>query len=99
MTCSVCNTNQAIHSPIYGYLPCNECQQRQANGVRPNPVELVPDYIKEDRVRFKKDIYQPFRGGELSKEYLEAHGTKGIKVSKEEVKRAKRVWPETSYYK
>ena len=66
--------------------------------------EVTTEQIREDRKIFKKDLYQPFRGGELSKEYVKAHPD-SVKqmvaegnVTKEEVKGAKRVWG-LDYYK
>jgi len=37
-------------------------------------------------------MLQPWREGQLSKEYIEKHGTENIKVTPEEVKNAKNVW-------
>jgi len=48
--------------------------------------------------KFAKDIIQPFRAGELSKEYVDAWGAERLNVSKEEVKKAKPVWGELEYY-
>ena len=56
------------------------------------PLEMVPGRIVEDREKYFNSTLQPYRQGELSKEYIEAHGTKGIDVSREEVKKAKYVW-------
>ena len=57
------------------------------------PNEYVPESVENERKEYFNATLQPFRsGGELSKEYIEAHGTKGIDVTPEEVKRAKYVW-------
>ncbi len=55
-------------------------------------LEAVTGQIAEDREKYFNSTLQPYRQGELSKEYIEAHGTKGIHVSKEEAKKAKYVW-------
>lgn len=61
--------------------------------IRPIPMpEFMPEYIKDDRQEYFNSIVQPFRGDDLSKEYIEAHGTEGIKVTEEEVRKAKEVW-------
>ncbi len=60
--------------------------------------------IKESRKIFKKDIVQPFRDKQLSKEYVKAYPEKVkqmIKegnITEEEVKKAKPVW-DLDYYK
>ena len=54
--------------------------------------EIEPESIKEDRKKYFNAVVQPFRSGELSREYVEAHGTKGLSVTKEEVKKSKYVW-------
>lgn len=59
---------------------------------------MVPERIREDRAAHKLDIIQPFRDGELSKEYIDQYGTKGITVSEEDVKNAKPVWNDLGYY-
>jgi len=60
--------------------------------------EFVPDRIKEDRKRYAKDLVQPFRSGEFSREFKESYPdqtrqmVKDGSVSKKEVDRAKDVW-------
>jgi len=61
-------------------------------------IEFTTDSIREQRKEFAKDIIQPFRHGQLSKEYVEAWGTKHLNVKPEEVKKAKNTWQELSYY-
>lgn len=95
--CANCNKNPAIHHPRFGYLPCSSCQNKTT--IKPNQKqELTTDGIKDDRKKFKGDIVQPFRNGQLSKEYVDSVGTKYIKVTPEEVKNAKPVW-DLDYYK
>ena len=55
--------------------------------------EWVPDYIKDDRRANVKDIIQPFRGGEPSREYAKLYPEQAKKTfSKKELKGAKDVW-------
>lgn len=55
--------------------------------------ELIPKRIKDERRRFFKDIVQPYRGGELSKEYCDAYPCKAKEMAdKKEIKQAKDVW-------
>src|SRR3984957_1556884 len=95
--CANCEINEAIKDPRFGYLPCTRCQNKTT--IKPSPKqELTTDAIKNDRKEFRKDIVQPFRNGQLSKEYVESVGTKYIKVTDEEVKAAKPVWDDLDYY-
>lgn len=58
--------------------------------------EWVPDRIKDERLKYRKDIVQPFRDGQLSKEYVDTYGTRGLHgVTKDDVKKAKPVWTDT----
>jgi len=56
------------------------------------PLEMVPESVKEERKEYFNATLQPYRQGELSKEYIEAHGTKGLNATKEEIKKSKYVW-------
>lgn len=57
-------------------------------------MKLKTDKITKEKQRreHKKDILQPYRKGELSKEYVDTYGTQGINVSKKDANKAKRVW-------
>jgi hypothetical protein len=61
-------------------------------------VEFTTEEIKKGRKRYYKDALQPFRHGELSKEYLQTYGTNRLQVSEEETKGAKNVWGDLNYY-
>ncbi len=92
MLCLVCEVNEAIKDKFLGVIPCLDCQLRRYDNKTPNPVEFTSEEIKNDRIKYADDIIQPFRQGELSQEYVEKHGTKGLKVTEEEVKKVKKVW-------
>jgi hypothetical protein len=94
--CPNCRKNEAIVVPILGVLKCTACQNATRAGYLTPTTEFTSDTIKEDRKRYAKDILQPFRGGEVSKEYIEKYGTKNLGVTKEEVKKA--VTTTDSYY-
>lgn len=92
MTCPVCHKNEAQAS-IYGIIPCKDCQTRRNNQQLPDrQIEFTPDYVKESRKEYAKSIIQPYRGGVLSKEYIDTFGTKGIRATEDEVKKAEYVW-------
>lgn len=55
-------------------------------------VEFVPERIKESRKEFAKSQIQPFRNGELSKEFIDTYGTKHVSATPKEIKNAKPVW-------
>lgn len=62
--------------------------------------EFVPNRIRDERVQFANDQLQSHRQGEFSKEFAEAHPNRVKQmirdgaITKEEVKKAKYVWPE-----
>ena len=57
-----------------------------------NP-EFIPDRIKEDRKKYAKDMLQPWRQGEPSKEFIEAFPSQAKKTfTATQIKKAKNVW-------
>lgn len=60
--------------------------------------EFTTNQIKEDRLTYANDMLQSHRGGELSREFLEAHPNRAKQmirdgaITKEEVKKSKYVW-------
>lgn len=93
--CPVCHAEEAIKHSVYGILPGKLCKERRETQNLPNiQVELTTEAIKKDRKTYGKSIVQPYRGGVLSKEYLDAHGTKGINPTPQEIKKARNVWTE-----
>ncbi len=60
--------------------------------------EFTTSKIKEERVTYANDMLQTHRGGELSREFLEAHPRRAKEmlkdkvITKEEVKKSKYVW-------
>ncbi len=85
---------------------CEGCQKKHKSGnwkytdgkwycqeyFNPKRVEFVPEYIKDDRERNLKSIIQPYRRGELSKEYIDAWGPEKVTATDEEIRKAKNVW-------
>lgn len=97
MLCLKCTTNNAIKHPSLGWLLCEICQPKSFSSDY-LPYEFVPDSVKQSRKEYAKDIIQSSRDGVLSKERLDAYGTKGLKVTKEQVKNAKYVWNDIKPY-
>lgn len=98
--CLNCNKEDATYDQRLGFLPCEKCLRRQAQFKRPDvPVELTTAAIRDARKEYKKDIIQPLRDGEYSKEYIEAYGSKHIKATGDEIKKARPVWSDLDYYK
>lgn len=60
--------------------------------------EFVPQKVHEERVTYANDQIQSHRGGELSREFLEAHPQRAKQmlkdgvITKEDVKKSKNVW-------
>lgn len=93
MLCPVCKNNKAIIDPILGVLPCETCTQKRRENTLPNPVEMAGESVLKQRDEYAKSIVQPFNSaGEFSDEYYQAYGTKGVKVTPQQVKNRKRLW-------
>ena len=100
MKCLNCGTGEAVKDPQFGYLPCENCQSRQAKLSRPQKqIEFTSESIKTQRKQYAQDILQPYNKGELSKEYLDRYGKGRLKATDREIKRAKKVWTDDTYYK
>jgi len=54
--------------------------------------EFVPERLLDDRKEYFNSAVQPYRQGELSKEYLETYGDRGVNASEEEKAKAKYVY-------
>lgn len=89
--CLKCNENEAPYDPFLGFLVCTSCRlhTRRNEGL---PFEFTTESIKQSRKEFADDILQSSRDGVLSRERLEKYGTRGIKVTPEQVKNAEYVW-------
>lgn len=55
-------------------------------------LNFEPQQMKDDRKKYAKSLLQPRRGGELSKEFIDAFGAKAANATPEEAKKAKPVW-------
>lgn len=103
MLCPNCNTGKAIKSPQLGVLPCKGCQERHKSFTKPSRlIEFTSNEIKEGRKAHFKSIVQKYRGGELSKEFVDAYPERAEAMVKEgvhtkkEIKNAKDVWGDIS---
>ncbi len=90
--------NPKEYNPAYGFLDCRSCRDKEVVALS-RPFDFVPDRIKEERKEFQNDMIAPFRNGQVSKEFLDLYGRDKIDVTDEEVKNAKNVWGELTYYK
>ena len=106
MLCLICQKRNAVKVDPFGWLPCLPCRRKMQKVVKPRTTtEVTTESIKKDRKIYQKDLYQPFRQNELSKEYVEAYPdrikemVKEGHVTKEEIKNAKNVWTESEYYR
>lgn len=93
MYCKGCKKNHTDTSWVYkdGWY-CTKYHN-------PTNYEFIPDRVKEDRIEYFNSTIQPFRNGELSKEYIEEYGTENINVSDEDIKKAKNLWTDLKGYK
>ena len=94
MYCSGCKEYHSSNSWkfIKGEWYCREYH-------KPTRTEFMPERVKDQRKEYFNSIVQPFRQGELSKEYIDAHGTEGIEATMEEIKKAEDVWKDIPGYK
>ena len=100
MKCPVCQKNKSDYDAKLGVIPCKECRERQRQLPKAGAQsEWTSEEIKENRKAYADDIIQPYRAGELSKEYIDKYGAKSIKASKSEIKKAGYTWQEDKYYK
>lgn len=89
MLCTVCRKGEANKSSIYGLLPCDDCQKRRSKQPLPQSTEIIPESLRNDRKEHARSILQPYRNGQLSKEFIDTYGTEFVKASPEEIKNAK----------
>ena len=103
--CLICNQRKAVKIDPFGWMPCRICRKRQQEIAKPKvSIEVTTESIKEDRKIYQKDLCQPFRQNELSKEYVEAYPDRVKEMVKEghvtqkEIVSAKNIW-DLNYYK
>lgn len=103
--CLNCQKRKAEFQPIVGYTYCKVCLNRQRKLPKlDETIELAPESMKEDRKKYQAEIVQPFRSGQLSKEYVKQNPGSIKKMiaegntTREEVKNAKNIW-DHNYYK
>jgi len=93
--CFNCNQDfeRGKFSPDRGWI-CEDCLGYKIKGHN----DWVPQRIKDDRQKFKRDLIQPYREGEFSKEFKEAYPSqakemlKSGTITKDQYKGAKEVW-------
>lgn len=92
--CLSCKKNVAVSHPTYGLIPCVDCR---SGSIKPKPIEVVPNRIKEDRKEHSDATVQPFHKGVLNKRYYELYQDRYIKIDKTDLKKMK--YTGDSYYK
>ena len=98
--CKVCKTNDSEYNVQFGYLDCKDCRLKETK-LSERTYEFVPEHIKEERKEYKNQTIQPYRNGQVSKEYLDLYGSSRIVATDDEIKNAKNVWGRDlgEYYK
>lgn len=94
MKCTVCLINQANNHPIYGQMPCNDCNLKRSTNSLPNhQIEFTSQSVKDQRREYASSIVQPWRSGEPSREFIETQPHKAKQYyTPKEMKKAKNVW-------
>jgi len=59
---------------------------------KPTYTEFAGEEVRQGREQHAKSLLQPYRNGELSREYIDSYGTKGIQATDHEIRNAKPVW-------
>lgn len=90
--CISCGKQGAVLDRVYGYLDCEECRERDQISPDTATHEFTSSSVKNGRLEYMRSHLQPFVNGALSREYVEAFGTKGISVTKKDVKEARYVY-------
>lgn len=90
--CPSCSEGEAIIDSTYEILPCLACQDSDEQIQTINYREFTSPSIKRERGERAISMIQPFHGGHLSKEFVDAHGTDKLEVSKKDIKNAKEVY-------
>ena len=93
MTLSYCQGCQKEHKDYSWHYKIKEgwfC----TSFYKPKPLpEFIPNRIKEDRAKHAKDIIQPHRKGEPSKEFITQYPEKAKTIfTPKEITKAKNVW-------
>lgn len=65
---------------VYG-KKCREKLDKESQPFGP-AIEMIPESMRQERYKYKKDIVQPYREGEPSLEYAEAYPEKAAKMFK-----------------
>ena len=93
--CQNCQKNfsRGKYYPDTGWI-CEDCLGYKLKMYN----DWVPQRIKDERQKYKKDLIQPYREGEFSKEFKEAYPSQtagmikeGV-ITKKQAKEAKNVW-------
>lgn len=82
---------------------CKGCNANKQDFGRAKWPEFVPQSIRDGRKKYSKELLQPFRQGQVSKEYLDAYPTQregmikeGI-ITEHQANTAKNVWHNDIY--
>lgn len=93
--CPSCFAAPAVRHPHFGILPCLQCKARlDALPTPTQQVEIIPEYIKEERKERQDSIEQPHFKGELNKRWVDLWGKKAARdrgFTNKEIKNAKYV--------
>lgn len=109
--CDLCPIDKKPNEAVakrFGVPACKECIDRIKNVLIKPEIKSAPkdtriESIKDGRKQYAKELLQPFREGEVSKEYLDAYPKQAMGMVKEGVitqrqhDNAKPVWGKDIY--
>jgi len=97
--CPKCNNKTDKFILIGGVNMACDCSKCSKNHIPMTKYhEWTTDEIKEGRIKYKNELYQPYRGGEFSKEFKEANPevSRGMvkegAITQKQYNKAKNVW-------
>ncbi len=97
--CPKCHKEITAH-PKFGAVWCADCTRELGRMPSRSSREWVDDQTKEDRLKYKEDIVQPYRGDTPSQEFIEAHPKEANKMfTPEQRKKSDYVWRDTPGFK
>lgn len=93
--CDVCKKDKpnVRMSNVWGKEWADKWVCENCGNYKSEAVEFSTSEMTEQRQEYFNSILQPYRGGEVSKEFIEAHPKKAKKMfTKEQIKNSKYIW-------
>ena len=94
--CLQCGENESQEDAEYGILFCRSCQDDNASLAKPtqkSTFDFASPITKAQRKEYGSEMFQPYIDGQLSREFVETHGTDKLHgVTEKDIKNSKYVY-------